>query len=127
MKILFIFKSENFLAPAGLCNISAAALNKGHETFLSEINSENPLDRIKRLRPDVIAYSSSTGEAKHYLRLNSRIKEMHPEVFTIMGGPHPTFFPDVVYEGKLDAICIGEGEEAFQDFLNALSKKKIFR
>jgi len=121
MKILFVFKSENFLVPIGLCAISAIAHRDGHEIYLSETNSEDPLERIAKLKPDVVAYSSSTGEAKHYIWLNQKIKERFPDVFTIMGGPHPTFYPDMIHETTLDAICIGEGEEAFVDILQSLS------
>lgn len=104
MKILFIFKSENFLAPLGLCQISASVKKEGHESYLSEINRDDPLLRIEDLRPDVVAYSSSTGESKHYIHLNKRIKERFPDTFTIMGGPHPTFFPHMIEETTLDAI-----------------------
>ena len=117
MKILFIFKSENFLAPVGLCMVSAVARQEGHEVYLCEMNSENPLQRIVKLKPDLIAYSSSTGEAKHYIALNQRIKKEFPEIFTIMGGPHPTFYPDMIHQTTLDAICIGEGEEAFLELI----------
>jgi len=123
MKILFIFKNENFLAPLGLCAISAAAIKEGHSTYLCEMNSEDPLARIAELNPDVIAYSASTGEAKHYLNLNRKVKERFPGIFTVMGGPHPTFFPDVIKEDSLDAVCIGEGEGAFADLLYAIAAK----
>jgi len=124
MRILFIFKSENFLAPIGLCAISAVAIREGHRTHLCETNSQDPLRAVSELQPEVVVYSSSTGESKHYLRLNQSIKEKFPHVLTIMGGPHPTFYPDTIYEGGLDAICIGEGEGAFSDFLLALSDKR---
>jgi len=121
MKILFIFKSENFLVPIGLCAISAVARCEGHEVYLSEMNSEDPLERLAKLEPDIVAYSSSTGEAKHYLRVNQRLKKRFPDVLTIMGGPHVTFYPDMIHETTLDAICIGEGEEAFANVLRSLS------
>jgi len=120
MKILFIFKSENFLAPLGLLIISSVAKRAGHQTFLSEMNHEDPLECIAALKPDVVAYSSSTGEAKHYLRMNQKVKNRFPEIFTIMGGPHPTFFPEMISESTLDAICKGEGDQAFVDVLDAL-------
>ncbi len=123
MKVLFIFKNENFLAPIGMCHISAIARKEGHDTYLCEMNSEDPLERIASLKPDIIAYSASTGEAKHYLRLNTAVKERFPDIFTIMGGPHPTFFRDVINEGSLDAICVGEGEDAFTKLLRALKEK----
>lgn len=121
MKILFIFKNESFMVPIGLCTISAVARREGHEVYLSEMNSEDPLERIAKLKPDVVAYSSLSGEAKHYTRLNQRLKERFPDVFTIMGGPHPTFYPELVRNTTLNAICIGEGEEAFADVLRSLS------
>ncbi|MFA5163764.1 MAG: radical SAM protein [Patescibacteria group bacterium] len=125
MKTLFMFKSENFLAPIGLCTISAVAKKYGHQTYLCETNSENTMQRIADIKPDVICYSSSTGEAKHYFRLNTEIKNEFPQVFTIMGGPHPTFYPEVISEEKgLDALCIGDGEIAFVSLLSALSRKE---
>ncbi len=121
MKVLFVFKSENFLAPLGLCAVSAAARRAGHETALCEMKTQDVLGRVAGYRPDVIAYSSSTGEVKHYLAVNGSVKERFPEVFAIMGGPHPTFYPDVVQHGRLDAICRGEGDEAFPEVLAALA------
>lgn len=120
MKVLFIFKSENFIAPIGLCAISAVARKQNHKVYLSEINSSNPLDAVAQIKPDVIAYSSSTGEAKHYLRLNNAIKRYFPDIFTIMGGPHPTFYPEMIQDINFDAACVGEGEGAFVDLLRAI-------
>lgn len=126
MRVLFIFKNENFLAPAGLCSVAGVVKNKGYSTYLCELNTHNPFEIIEEVKPDVIAYSASTGEAKHYLNLNSLLKRKYPHIFTIMGGPHPTFYPDVVYQGCLDAICVGEGEEAFVDLLEAIENGKSY-
>lgn len=124
MKILFVFKNENFMAPLGLCFISAAAKKEGHEVFLSEMNSEDSFERVAELKPDVVAYSSSSGEAKHYIKFNQVVKERFPDIFTVMGGPHPTFFPDMIKDTTLDAVCIGEGEEAFSELLRVFSGGK---
>src|SRR5512146_2998774 len=40
-----------------------------------------------------------------------------------MGGPHPTFFPEVIGQAPLDGVCIGEGEESFPDFLGWLGTR----
>ncbi len=85
------------------------------------MNSEDPVERIATLKPEVVAYSSSTGEAKHYIQLNRDIKYRYPGVFTVMGGPHPTFFPEMIHDTTLDAICVGEGEGTFEDILDAVS------
>lgn len=124
MKILFITKSHDFMVPRGPSILSAVAQQKGHETYLCDMNSENPLERIATLKPEVVAYSSSSGESKHYIKLNKIIKDSFPNVFTIMGGPHPTFYPDIIHNSTLDAICIGEGEGAFEDILVKLSAER---
>lgn len=124
MKVLFIYKSESFMAPIGLCCISAVAKEAGWSTYLSEMNSSDPIQMVREINPDIVAYSSSTGEAKHYLKVNEIIKKESPNVFTIMGGPHPTFFPEMLDNSTLDAICIGEGEGAFADILSAVALQR---
>ncbi len=127
MKLLFLFKSENFIAPVGPMYISAMARKDGHQTSLIDTNQVDYMERIEEYRPDIVAYSSSTGESKHYIAMNRRVKEKYPEIFTIMGGPHPTFYPEMIHETTLDAICIGEGEEAIVDVLDALAARRSVR
>ena len=127
MRVLFVFKSENFLAPIGLCMISAVAKKFGHEVRLSEMNTDDTLKTVKDYNPHIVAYSSSTGEAKHYLKMNDRIKEANPFIYTIMGGHHPTFFPEIINDSSLDAICQGEGEAAFADVLGGKSNIQNIR
>ena len=124
MKVLFFLKNENFMAPLGLLTIAAVAKKNGHESFLCEINARDPFLAIDEVKPDIIAYSSATGEAKHYFSLNRAVKGKHPGIFTIMGGAHPTFFHESLKETTLDALCVGEGEGAMADVLSALSEKK---
>lgn len=124
MKVLFLYKNENFLCPTGICTLSAVLKKAGHETFFCEINSADPFEAIEKISPGIVAYSSSTGESKYYLSLNSRIKEKFPGVFSLMGSHHPTFFPDVVDCGGLDAVCVGEGEYALCDLADALENNR---
>ena len=126
MKILFIVKTIDFIDPQGIMLLSALAKEKGHNTFLGILSREDILQKIVDIRPEVIAYSAGTGEHKYYLKLNKIIKEKFPEIFTIMGGSHPTFYPECIDKSSLDAICIGEGDEAFIDVLSAIEKERIF-
>jgi len=121
MRVLFITKSHDFMAPLGASILSSVALNRDHETYLCDMNIQNPLERIEELKPSIIAYSSLSGEAKYYLKLNESIKKKYPDILTIMGGPHTTFFTDVINSSTLDAICVGEGEGAFGDILDCVS------
>jgi len=116
LKILFIVKTVDFIEPFGMMSISAVAKSFGHETYLGVMTRENILKKIAKIGPDIVAYSSCTGEHKYYMEINKQIKKKY-NVFTIMGGSHPTFYPECIKDGDLDAICIGEGECAFGEFL----------
>ena len=50
------------------------------------------------------------------------VKKVSPSSYTLIGGHHPTLFPDesVKYD-NVDFILQGEGEENFPELLNGLS------
>ena len=56
-----------------------------------------------------------------YNETNKYLKSKY-NFISLLGGPHPTFFPDVIKEEGIDYICTGEGEGAFRDFLTNLKK-----
>ncbi|MBF0275317.1 MAG: B12-binding domain-containing radical SAM protein, partial [Nitrospinae bacterium] len=124
MKILFVVKTIDFIDPMGMMLLSALAKQKGHKTYLTILARENFIEHIQDIQPDIIAYSASTGEHKYYLDINPGIKKRFPSIFTILGGPHITFYPDSLYEGKFDAVCKGEGEEAWMEVLDAIEKNQ---
>lgn len=124
MKVLFVIKHIEYIDPMGIMLLSALAKREGCETFLHILSGGKLIEKVEKIQPDIVAYSAKTGEHKYYLRANSLIKKNFPNVFSIMGGPHCTFFPEVVAEGDLDAICVGEGDFAWPEFLRAFKNHK---
>jgi len=120
MKILFVTQAIDYIDPIGIMLVAALAKAKGHSTNLTVLTRDNVIDKIHDLRPDIVAYSASTGEHKYYLEVNKLIKSKFPDIFTIMGGPHATYYPQCIHESTLDAICTGEGDEAFTELLSRL-------
>jgi radical SAM superfamily enzyme YgiQ (UPF0313 family) len=120
MKILWIVKAIEFIDPLGIMLLSALAKQEGHECHLGILSRENVLEKIDRLKPDLVAYSASTGEHKYYLEFNDVLKSRNKDLFTVMGGPHTTFYPECIKGSSFDAICEGEGEEAFLELLACL-------
>ncbi|NLE75487.1 MAG: B12-binding domain-containing radical SAM protein [Chloroflexi bacterium] len=118
MHLLFIVR-EIDNEPQGILLISSVVKQAGHRTSLVVATEEDPLASARRLRPDVVAYTVYTGTQNAYLEINRQIKAELP-VVSIFGGPHPTFFPEMIQRDGVDAICIGEGEYATLDLLNAL-------
>ncbi len=120
-RVLFVYKFFNYMEPLGIMYLSSALKKAGHETAFVDVGIEkDPEGEIRRLRPDIIAYSTTTGFHRFYADLNRRLKTVLPPYVSLFGGPHPTYYPEYVEEEGIDAICQGEGEGAMVDFANAI-------
>lgn len=126
MKILFALKDIEYIDPMGVMLLSAIAKSKGHKTCLAVLSTESITDAVKRERPDVVAFSAKTGEHKYYLAANTEVKRISPSVRTCIGGPHATFFPELIERHPFDALCAGEGDDAWADLLTAFEKNLPF-
>ena len=119
MKILFAVDQLGFIDPMGIACLSGVAREQGHERFLCVLQRQDISERIKEVKPDVIAYSFNSGEADSIFKIhNEKVKPTG--IFSIMGGAHPTFNPDSIGESGADAYCVGEGEAVFGEVLQAL-------
>nr|MBI3612141.1 radical SAM protein [Nitrospirota bacterium] len=144
MKIMFVMVKEDYIDPMNIELLSAMAKQEGHETFLNVLEHDNLMEEVGTIRPDIVAYSAKTGESNVMYRANRAIKATYKDkIFTVMGGPHPTFnsmrmqlygehlklpltfsgpaMPRVVEDTQLDALVVGEGDESWPTMLKALS------
>jgi radical SAM superfamily enzyme YgiQ (UPF0313 family) len=117
--LLFVVK-EIDNEPKGILLISSVLKQAGHQVSLVVATEEDPVQEALRLQPDVLGYTVYTGPHTWYLDLNRRIRAQLPGVFSIFGGPHPTFFPDMIEREGVDGLCIGEGEYATLELMNNL-------
>ncbi|MFQ5735247.1 MAG: B12-binding domain-containing radical SAM protein [Thermodesulfobacteriota bacterium] len=124
LKILFVIKDVEYIDPMGIMLLSALAKEKGHVTSAAVLAERNLSTRIRAFKPDVVAFSAKTGEHKYYIAANDTVKSIDEKIFTIMGGPHPTFFPDIIEKHPFDALCVGEGDDAWPELLDALEARK---
>ncbi len=124
MRVLWLIQRSDFIDPMGICYLSAAGKNEGHEMDLAVIEGGDVFQKIADYKPGVIAYSAVTGEHQGYFNLNRQIRERFPHVFTIMGGSHPTYYSQCIDYQPIDAIAVGEGEGAFAELLNRLEAGK---
>ncbi len=121
MHLLFIVK-EIDNEPQGILIISSVLKAAGHRVSLVVATEEDPVKAAQRLRPDVVGYTVYTGPHTWYMELNQHIRAKLPGVFSIFGGPHPTFFPEMINHEGVDGLCIGEGEYATLDLMNTLQR-----
>ena len=95
-KVLFIQKEIEGAEPIGALYVAGCIEQAGHEVRFVGTRGNNVEREVRRYQPDVIAFGPTTGLHKYYLGLNAHIKASCPEAITVIGGPHATYFPEVI-------------------------------
>ncbi len=103
----------------GVMTMSAVLRAQGFQVEAIEADANAIQRRIADARSTVLAYSTMTVNAREYVELNARVKECNPAVLSVFGGAHPTYFPEMIHSDGVDAVCIGEGEHAMLDLVQA--------
>lgn len=112
----------------GVMYISSVLKSYGHqvEVFISEKKDDSKVFRdISQFSPDLVGFPCFTGSHKWAIEFARKLKK-NLNVKTIFGGPHPTFFPEIISEDGVDIICIGEGENALLEIANKFDKKQDY-
>ena len=125
MRVLFVAEQIDY-EPQGIMHLSSALKAAGHQVELAVGAHQDPVVVAREFQPDVAAYSIITGSQRYYFDVNQRLKaevlrQTGRDVFSVFGGPHPTFFPEMAQEPGVDAICRGEGEGAMVDLVDGLA------
>jgi len=111
---------------AGTAYLNGAAVSRGHELVLCLSNNINGIvETIGKEKPDIIGFSCMSSFLREIVSISTRIKKKF-DIPIILGGPHPTLFPEVINEPSIDMICRGEGEFALIELLEALEKGKPY-
>ncbi len=107
----------------GAMTVAAELKRRGHDarTFLWE--GRRTLRQLRDFAPAVAGFTATTGGHRWCLGIARRVKEQSG-CLVVLGGPHPTFFPEVAREPGVDAVCIGEGEGAMADLCDRLDRSE---
>jgi len=124
--------------PLGLLYLSSVLKKAGHETDLFHLtpykteqiigkgllSTSHMLKKVETFKPDIVGFSVSSSEYLLCLDWARKIKDKF-DIPIIFGGPHPTVDPlGTLSEKHVDMICVGEGEEALVELLNAIENGK---
>ena len=125
MRILFPLYHHQ-VEHLGVMYLSSILKKKGHHVEVVHAVPETIAEALRRGGATVLAYSSETMLARYYLHVNRRTLAMldsgeRPRL-VIMGGAHAIFFPQVIHEEGIEAVCIGEGEETISELTDALEQ-----
>jgi radical SAM superfamily enzyme YgiQ (UPF0313 family) len=103
-------------------SFSHLLLMKGGNSLPQE-DIEAIADRVAAA--DIVGFSSMTQYAGATAQIMAAIRRRNPRAYIIWGGIHPIIEPeDAILHA--DAVCTGEGEFAFEMFLNAFKEGRDY-
>ena len=122
MRVLFVdtlVARLNF-QPLGLLSLAAVCKQAGHRVLLADGTVRQQVaDAVDRFEPDVVGFTATTGMHRRVLELCRQLKE-RASFHSVLGGPHATFYSEVAAAPELDAVCRGEAERSFVEYLQRL-------
>jgi radical SAM superfamily enzyme YgiQ (UPF0313 family) len=113
--------------PFGLSIVAACLERAGHEVRCWVVCPSTALDHVAQeivfdFGCDVAAASAVTTQFPLIARLCRHIKDLKPSIPVLVGGVHATIRPEeCIADPALDAVCIGEGEEAAVAWVNTFA------
>ncbi|MFP4477199.1 MAG: B12-binding domain-containing radical SAM protein [Desulfatibacillaceae bacterium] len=91
---------------------------EGHEVRFF-LDRRDRMARLRQWNPDVCGFYVSSASARQALEAAARVKAvLVGGTKVVFGGPHPTFFPEVIRHPAVDAVCRGEAERGFVQLLD---------
>jgi len=106
----------------GIMVISALLKERGFRSEVVAADLDTVCERLQKEDDAVVGFSSTTAFAGHYLELARGVKQRFPGFLTAFGGAHPTYFPELIHEEGVDVVCVGEGEHAMAELVEARSR-----
>lgn len=120
MKIVFLQK-DSFVRLA-IEILSAVLKDSDHETdVFIESGERDFINSALESKADLFAMSCSTGSESWVIDTAEKLRRKSSTPI-IVGGPHATFYPQLIENSNIDYICRGEGEFALIDLLEAMSR-----
>ena len=77
MNIQFLLKNTGMYERLGIMTLSSVLKKHGHEvdlTLTEELSEEEIVQKVKKFKPSVLAYSIMTGEHVYHIDLNQMIE-----------------------------------------------------
>lgn len=130
MRVLFVksvINSYPYSFDIGIASLSAMLKQHGYDVDLFIFRNRNNYKllqyRIENTKPDVIAFSVYCSSFTGTIQISNFIRKKYPKINQVMGGIHIILNPDdIVRAPNIDAVCVGEGEYAFIEYLKRLQK-----
>ncbi len=114
----------------GLGYIAGVSVERGDDVRVLDLSAEPMTDAelvgfVKKFRPDIIGISVTVQTISAARTISMLCKNASENAKIIIGGPHPSQYPEDTLEGipEADFIVVGEGEKTYGSLLTAIKSK----
>jgi anaerobic magnesium-protoporphyrin IX monomethyl ester cyclase len=122
-------KSGSDLPPLSLCYIASYLISRGKEVCILDaaklhLSMKAIEEAVTEYTPDIIGFHTCTPYYNTVKSLALHLKQTHPDILLIAGGPHFAGNPAEDLERMdLDLIVVGEGEQTCLEIVEALERQ----
>ena len=118
----FVFAQNLWSEYFGTMSLAATLKRAGHQAtvVMDRWSRDRLVKGILDQNPTVACFSCLTGSYGWCLDVARGLKEVRPQLPILFGGIHATLCPEMAAEPAIDAVCMGEADEAIVDVGNAL-------
>ncbi len=119
--------SYSVIEPLGLLHLGGLARDEGWDRnyfLVRDHNYEEFFRVVREFKPDLVGFNVYTG---NHLQLHDafrRLKKDKPAITTVVGGSHPTYFPQESLQ-TADFVVMSEGFGALRKILRGELEKGI--
>ncbi len=128
-KIMGALEESMVQHPVNLLYLAATARQGGHKPFVWDFEVEpfserHVKSRAREIMPDLVGITCLTCNVKMGSRVAEWIKQVAPDAFVAVGGPHGSAIPEKTLTEFpcLDAVVMGEGERTWAELAEKLEK-----
>jgi len=128
-----VTEEVGFYPPMGLLYVATVAREMHGDRFDIELldTQVEKMDypelqkTLEEKQPDIVGISCMTFLLIDAIKVARIVKEVNPESLVVIGGTHPSIYPDeMLQQPEIDFIVMGEGEYVFSELLGALDKSE---
>ena len=119
LRVAFVDFYRNLYDRHWVYSLNAVLQTRSADTcYIAERNPRKALRRLVAYRPDLVLYSAFSFDISAYVAFDRAAKEQI-QFKSLLGGPGPTFDWNCIAGTTLDAICVGEGEQALGEYVDS--------
>ena len=119
--------SHSLIEPLGLLHLGGLARDLGWERSYQLVKKHDYEDFFRAIRdfkPNVVGFNIYTGNHLQLFEAYDHLKKDFPNILTIIGGPHATYFPSEAIK-YTDYVVMSEGFNSLRKILRGESEKGI--